>query len=83
MENYLVEWFLDKRQLNVPINGPILMAKANEFASMCLDVRCRDFKPSNGWLGRFKKRNNISWRKVNGERGSVDAELANDWAKNV
>ena len=63
LENYLVEWFIEKRRQNLPINGPILCAKASEFSKMCLDESCKNFKPSNGWLGRFKKRNNIRWKK--------------------
>ena len=58
------------------------MAKSVEFASMCRDASCKDFKPSNGWLGRFKKRNNISWPKFCGEKGSVDVELLNNCANN-
>lgn len=50
---------------------------------MCLDETCRGFKPSNGWLGRFKKRHNIEWKKMSGEKASVDLDSANHWVDNV
>ncbi len=50
---------------------------------MCLDESCRGLKPSNGWLGRFKKRHNIEWKKMSGEKASVDLDSANYWVDNV
>ena len=54
--------------MNIPINGPLLSSKAKDFSAMCMDESCKTFKPTNGWLGRFKKRHNISWQKISGER---------------
>jgi hypothetical protein len=50
---------------------------------MCLDESCRGLKPSNGWLGRFKKRHNIEWTKMSGEKASVNLDSANHWVDNV
>ena len=61
---YLYEWFLEKRRMNIPINGPLLSSKAIGFSAMCMDESCKTFKPTNGCLGRFKKRHNISWQKI-------------------
>ena len=37
---------------NIPINGPIILAKAREFADV---FGCKDFQASNGWLPGWKE----------------------------
>jgi hypothetical protein len=37
------------------------------------------FKASNGWMNFFKKRRNISYRKVCGENGYVNEENVDHW----
>ena len=63
IEGVLLEWFTQKRALNIPIQGPLLKQKADEIA-LQLNI---NFKPSNGWLEIFKKRAGLSfkskWRK--------------------
>jgi hypothetical protein len=51
MEAILMEWFRQKWALHVTVDGPILKRKAEEIATK-LNV---DFRPSNGWIDRFKK----------------------------
>ena len=83
LEKYLFEWFLEKRRLDVPINGPILCSKAVDLAAMCLDDSSKNFKPTNGWIGRFKEGHNINWHKISGEKNSADLDLANTWVDTV
>ena len=45
--------------------------KAVDLAAMCLDESSKNFKPTNGWIGRFKKRHNINWHKISGEKNSA------------
>jgi hypothetical protein len=39
----LYKWFKEKRNQNIPISGPILMAKSEDFATK---LRDRDFTPT-------------------------------------
>ena len=43
----LLKWFTFMRANNIPINGPILLGKALEFAKA---FNYGDLKASNGWL---------------------------------
>ncbi|RWS01218.1 major centromere autoantigen B-like protein, partial [Dinothrombium tinctorium] len=49
------EFFLKARSKNIPISGPMLQSKAREFA----DAIGENFSASNGWLEKFRRRNNI------------------------
>ena len=42
-----MKWFTTLRGNNIPINGPILIEKAKEFATA---LGCEDFQASNIWL---------------------------------
>ncbi|GBN24794.1 Tigger transposable element-derived protein 4 [Araneus ventricosus] len=70
----------DVRSRNLPIKGPILQAKANEFAERFEE---KSFVCSNGWLDRFKKRHNIRSGKVVGESASVCSSDMNHWMESV
>ena len=75
----LYEWFKEKRNQNIPISEPILMAKSKEFATRHGD---RDFTPNTGWLDRFKERHDIVCRSISGESDVVDTDICDDWLKN-
>ena len=49
----LLTWFKSMRGNNIPINGPILLEKAHEFAK-AFDYT--NFTASNGWLRGWKER---------------------------
>ncbi|NWT58632.1 TIGD4 protein, partial [Erythrocercus mccallii] len=53
LEEALMKWYRIAQCLNVPVNGPMLRLKANDFAQK---LGHSDFKCSNGWLDRFKSR---------------------------
>ncbi len=42
-----------------------------------------DFKASNGWLDKFLKRNNISFKTICGEAGLVDQDVVSNWINNM
>jgi len=49
----LLTWFTSMRGNNIPINGPILIEKAREFATA---FNYENFPASNGWLRGWKER---------------------------
>ncbi|KAH6931008.1 hypothetical protein HPB50_021319 [Hyalomma asiaticum] len=51
VEKALLKWFVDARVPNIPISGPMMLAKAKDFAFL-LDFP--DFCPGNGWLHRLQ-----------------------------
>ena len=54
--NEAFKWFTSMRGNNIPINGPILLAKAHEF-SKAFDYK--DFTASNRWMRGWKEREMI------------------------
>lgn len=80
VEEALLKWFSIQRSRNLPVSGQMLQTKANEFA---MQFGVSSFICSNGWLDRFKKRNNINSGKIVGESGSVSISDVEDWKINV
>lgn len=56
IDKAMYKWFMNARERNVPISGHILREKALEFAKQ---FNVTDFKASEGWLDRWKNRNNV------------------------
>jgi len=76
IEVSLLNWFIQCRHLNIPINRPILKEKAKFFATK---LGHKQFKASQGWLSNWKIRNNVVFRKICGEKASVDQSICSDW----
>ncbi|XP_062893598.1 tigger transposable element-derived protein 5-like isoform X1 [Mobula hypostoma] len=64
VDDALLSWFWLASKEG-PISGPVLMAKAKALA----DEMGVEFKPTNGWLCRWKNRNNLAYRRAPRERG--------------
>ena len=47
INDFLLKWFLSIRRNSIPINSPILLRKALDFAKA---FNYGNFKASNGWL---------------------------------
>lgn len=63
------EWFRKARNKSIPVSGPLIKAKAKEIAE---HLGYKDFRASDGWLEKFRKRHNISFKAVSGEAASVN-----------
>nr|XP_037285031.1 tigger transposable element-derived protein 4-like [Rhipicephalus microplus] len=75
MENVLLAWIQPARSVNLPVNGVVLKAKAEEIAlRMNIEFACSD-----GWLDRFRKRHGLVFRSIAGEAAAVDEVTCNDW----
>ena len=72
-ETYL--WFLQERSRGTPISGPILAEKALQFYHWLHgNASADDFKASQGWLDKFKRRHGICQLRVVGEKLSADMQ---------
>lgn len=80
LDKSLLEWFKIQRSRNVPITGPILRQKADEFALL---LGKSDFQCSEGWINRFKVRHSIVFGKISGEAASVPAGVSESWLQSV
>ncbi|XP_006008358.1 tigger transposable element-derived protein 6 [Latimeria chalumnae] len=59
VDEALLHWFLAARVANCPVPGSVLMRRAQTIA---MEMGVRDFKPSNGWLWRWKERYRFFFR---------------------
>ena len=71
-------WFVMARNLGYPLSGPILKVKALEIAKK-LNICEGSFSASDGWLQRFKVKNNIKHYAVSGESRSCDMNAVKKW----
>jgi len=79
VERALKEWFVKVRNKDARVSGPLLRQKAEELAEKMGKV---DFKATEGWFHRWKKRENICFQKMHGEQGDADFTGAHFWLEN-
>jgi hypothetical protein len=70
-EKVLIKWFEGMRSSNLPINGTLIKEKAIRVAKK---LKLENFKVSNEWLGRFKKRHGLTYKNLCEESASVDKD---------
>uniref|UniRef100_G3UBI6 Tigger transposable element derived 4 n=1 Tax=Loxodonta africana TaxID=9785 RepID=G3UBI6_LOXAF len=80
LEEALMRWYRIAQCLNVPVNGPMLRLKANDFAQK---LGHSDFKCSNGWLDRFKSRYGLVFRAQPVEATATPVDPSTVWCQNV
>lgn len=76
----LYKWYSLATTRNIYPAGPQLCEKARQIADQ-LDVD--NFKASNGWLDRWKKRYDIHKMKINGESGDVSGDTIVSWKERI
>lgn len=69
VDSALLSWFKRVRANNMSVTGPVLKLKAEQFAK---EIGLSDWTCSEGWVRRFTARHGITFRKISGERSSVD-----------
>ena len=80
LDKVLHEWFQLRRTEGVTVSGPMIIAKAKDFAEqMQLNT---DLHFSVGWLTRFKSRHGIRSYNISGEKSSADLEAAKSYCFN-
>jgi hypothetical protein len=80
LDRAMLEWFTDRRSNNCVIDGWNLKLQAERYATM---LQIDDFKASNGWLDRFKKRHHINSHQLSGEANDADIVAAEHWKKGL
>ncbi|XP_023780579.1 tigger transposable element-derived protein 4 [Cyanistes caeruleus] len=81
LEEALMKWYRIAQCLNMPVNGPMLRLKANDFAQK---LGHSDFKCSNGWLDRFKSRYGLVFKAQPVEAAATPTVGApTPWCQNV
>ena len=76
VEDGLWKWFHFAQSCKVPINGPVLMQKAEEIAKQ---FGHDQFKSSDGWFNRWKKRHDLRYIELYSEASEADDEAAAMW----
>ena len=76
----LYKWYSLATTRNIYPAGPQLCEKARQIAAK---LGCDNFKASNGWLDRWKKRYDIHKMKINGESGDVAGETITSWKERI
>ena len=66
------------RSQNAPVSASKIQEKAVIFSK---ELNTENFQVSDGWLRRWKKRHNISFKTVSGESKSVTPEMVNAWSE--
>lgn len=82
LDEILFEWFTAQRAKNIPISGPLLQETARQIAEE-LGALPVEFKASNGWLEKFRKRHFIAHKQVCEESASVDTFTTEEWKKRL
>ena len=76
----LYNWYLLATSRNIYPAGPQFCEKVKQIAK---ELGILDFKASNGWLTRWKTRNNIKQVRVCGESGEVRGETVESWKERL
>ncbi|KAL8601404.1 hypothetical protein ACOMHN_042408 [Nucella lapillus] len=75
-EDGLRKFVVHLQSRNAPVSGPILCQKAEAIAT---ELGHTDFKATEGWFSRWKKRNGLTYQKQVGEASSANTIAAAKW----
>ena len=78
VEIALLTWFKFPKSKNMPVNGRILSQKAESLAQRAGD---HDFRATEGWFSRWKKRHDLVFTQLKGEAADADANSAKNFRK--
>ncbi|GBM19435.1 Tigger transposable element-derived protein 4 [Araneus ventricosus] len=76
----MLKWIRRIRDRNYPISGTLMQEKAVEFSKT---LGYPDFKASDGWLDKFKKRHSPTQKSICGESADVPEEVCDCWMQKI
>ncbi|GBM76084.1 Tigger transposable element-derived protein 6 [Araneus ventricosus] len=76
VDEAVLKWIHTMRDKNVPITGPFIIEKALHFAKA---LGYDEFRGSNGWLKKFKRRHGIMAKVISGESKDIDDNDSENW----
>ncbi|XP_053885320.1 major centromere autoantigen B [Malaclemys terrapin pileata] len=76
VDRALFTWLKEKRAQGAMLAGPAVKEKARQLAA---SLGLNDFKASDGWFTRWKKRFNVACEKEQGGKQSADKPTAEQW----
>ncbi|XP_066253423.1 tigger transposable element-derived protein 6-like [Euwallacea similis] len=74
------EWFINARNRRIPISGGLVKEKAKEIAEK---FGYKNFSASDGWLKKWRKRHNISFKYISGEAADVNQETVDEFLEKL
>uniref|UniRef100_A0A2S2NNI4 Tigger transposable element-derived protein 4 n=1 Tax=Schizaphis graminum TaxID=13262 RepID=A0A2S2NNI4_SCHGA len=80
LEQILIKWINKKHAKSAAVNGPLIQREALKIAT---SLSITDFKATNGWLDRFKKRNLIHYRQDSKKSELVNIKDIKFWFLNI
>ena len=78
LDEVVFTWFKNARSNNIPDNGVIIKEKA---LSPAKSLELTDFRASDGWLDKWKQRQNVTFKAVSGEEKAVTPEMTASWSE--
>lgn len=79
VDQALLKWFKYQRASNIPISGPILQAKANDFSEKFGKPR----EITSAWIQRFRQRHSIVSGRISGESAAAPAGVSEKWLETI
>lgn len=76
----VLNFFNECRARKIPVTGPMLQEAALKIAAKLED---KSFSASNGWLEKFRIRNNIQFSTLSGTAADVDPQSVIDWKRKL
>ncbi|XP_014490505.1 tigger transposable element-derived protein 6-like, partial [Vigna radiata var. radiata] len=76
VEQALKEWFVQVREKDARVNGPIMRQKAESLAKR---LGIEGFVATDGWFNRWLKREGIEFKKPHGEARDADSTAAGNF----
>ena len=85
LDRALYIWFVQKRNIGMPISGTILCEKTKQFNKQlhAQEETIPSFTASSGWLWRFCNRHSIRSLRLEGEKLSADTESPESFNKEL
>ncbi|XP_071054692.1 tigger transposable element-derived protein 6-like [Onthophagus taurus] len=74
------EWFVKAKNQNIAVSGSFVKKKAKEIAEK---LGVSTFKVSDGWLQKWRLRNNVAFKCISGEAADVNEEGINEFMKKL